>query len=201
MLRGELHLILGCMFSGKTSELLNKYDRYIIGGRKCMLIKYEKDKRYDPTCVTTHNNIKVKSYVCNYLSEVDKYVKDYDIIFIDEIQFYLDAFVYCEKWSVIHNKIIYVCGLNGTYDRKPFDIISKLIPLANSIIFKTAVCRQNGVDAIYSQRIGNSTNVEDIGGEDKYTAVDRDTYFKDDKILSNFTKQLDLELENLNKKP
>lgn len=195
MLKGELHIILGCMFSGKTSELLNKYDRYTIGNKKCIMIKYENDKRYDPECVTTHNGIKVKSYVCKNLIEVDNIINNYDIIFIDEIQFYEDAFIFIEKWSLINSKIIYVCGLNGTFERKPFEIISKLIPLANSIIFKTAICRENGQDALYSHRINNNKQIELIGGVDTYSAVDREYYFKDKTKFNEYICKLQNKLK------
>lgn len=197
MLNGELHLILGCMFSGKTSELLNKYDRYTIGGKKCIIIKYEKDTRYDLNCVSTHNGIKVKSFVCGHLLQVDNIINDYDIIFIDEVQFFNDAYIFCEKWTLINSKIIYACGLNGTFERKPFKIITKLIPLADSIIFKSAICKENGQDGLYSYRDPSTNNkeIEVIGGSDKYSAVDREYYFKDKIILNQHLNKLRLKLK------
>lgn len=191
MKHGQLHMILGCMFSGKTSELLRIYDRYIIAGRKCMLIKYEKDIRYDSNCIATHNGLREKSYKCNFLASLDKYIGDYDIILIDEIQFYKDAILFCEKWTVVDNKIVYVSGLNGTYNRLPFEVISMLLPLADSVKMYSAVCRNNGNNAIYSKRLDTmDTNIESLGAADKYEAVDRDTYFKDEKLYKEFLTEL-----------
>lgn len=197
MQRGELHLIIGCMFSGKTSELLNKYERYTLGNKKCMLIKYEKDIRYDVNCIATHNGIKVQSYKSLYLASMDKYIHDYSVIFIDEIQFFKDAVLFIEKWSIIDNKIIYACGLNGTFDRKPFKNISKLIPLANTIVLKTAICKENGNEAIHSNRLDKSNKeLEVLGEADLYEAADREKFFKDQKSLEDFTEKLTKKIDN-----
>ena len=64
------------------------------------------------------------------------------------------------------------------HERKEFKVISELIPLSESIIHKTAVCRETGNNASFSYKISNNTNVIEIGGNDKYEAVDRQTYFK-----------------------
>ena len=196
---GSLHLILGCMFSGKTSELLNRYERYIIGNRKCLLIKYIGDKRYDETCVVAHNGTKVTAFVCERLHKLDHLIENYDIILIDEIQFYEDAFIMCEKWSTIDKKIVHVCGLNGTFERKPFEIISKLIPVAETIVYKTAVCRETSNDAIYSKRMGSNKEEILIGGAELYSAVDRQTFFSSEE-LEKYKKYLENKLEKLQNK-
>jgi hypothetical protein len=78
-------------------------------------------------------------------------------------------------------KIVEACGLNGTFDRKEFPIISKLLPLAENVTFLKAVCKENGNDAVYSNiNIAVEKGVtEVIGGSDKYNAVDRKTYYCD----------------------
>ena len=179
---GEFNLILGCMFSGKTSELIRRYNRYSIGGKKCLMIKYKNDNRYDSEMVVTHDNIKANAIVCEFLYEADEIIKDYDVICIDEVQFYKDANIFCDKWAH-ENKIIEACGLNGTFDRKPFPMISLLIPLAEDITFYKAICKETGNDAVYSKLnfeldSNNKNNNEIIGGSEKYTAVDRKTFFK-----------------------
>ena len=177
---GKINLILGPMFSGKTNELINIYNRYIIGGKKCTMIKYKGDIRYDEKMITTHDNKKIEGIICKFLYQVDHLVRDYDVICIDEIQFYKDANIFCEKWTNEYNLIVVACGLNGTFDRKPFPIINKLLPLVDNIKFLKAVCRETGKAAIYSQldiEVNNYTD-EIIGGSEKYSAVDRKTFFK-----------------------
>lgn len=191
--RGKINLILGPMFSGKTSTLISRYNRYTIGGKKCLMVKYKHDTRYDNKSIVTHDNIKLDAIVCEYLYEIDHLVKNYDVICIDEIQFYKDAHIFCDKWAN-NNLIIEACGLNGTFERKPFDIISKLLPLVENITYLTAICRETGNEATYSYRKTSETQEEVIGGSDKYSAVDRQTYFKNnrDYIYSQFRDFINL---------
>lgn len=176
---GKINLIIGPMFSEKTSQLIRRYKRYTIGGKKCLMVKYKGDTRYDNQMVVTHDNNKVEAVLCEYLCEVDELVNDYDVICVDEVQFYKDADILCDKWAC-QGKIIEACGLNGTFNRTPFDIISKLVPLVDSITYLTAICKETGGDAIFSKLIinDNTGTTEIIGGSDKYISVDRKTYFE-----------------------
>ncbi len=175
---GKFNLILGCMFSGKTSTLIERYNRYTIGGKKCIMIKYKNDTRYDSEQIVTHDGIKIKALICEYLFEVDNVAQEYDVVCIDEIQFYKDAHIFCDKWAN-DGIIVEACGLNGSFDRKPFETINKLIPLAENITYKTAICRETGNEAVYSYRITDDMEEEIIGGDDIYSGVDRKTYFQD----------------------
>lgn len=180
---GCINLILGPMFSSKSTTLDARVERYVLGNRKCIGIKYKNDTRYDNDKIVTHrgNKIDIFTVVCLNLYEADELVQDYDIIAIDEVQFYKDAVIFCDKWAN-QGKIVEACGLNGTYERKPFKIITELVPLAQDIIFKTAVCKETGFDAIYSKRTSNENTEVVIGGADKYSAVDRITYFNDNYL-------------------
>lgn len=177
---GCFNLILGSMWSGKTSELVRRYRRHTIGGRNCLMIKYKNDTRYDDEMVVTHDKITVQALVCEYLYEADHVVEEYDVICIDEIQFYKDAHIFADKWANM-GKIVEACGLNGTFNRTEFPIISKLMPLSENITFLKAVCKETGDDAVYSNinMIVDKNVTEVIGGSEKYNAADRKTYFKD----------------------
>ena len=177
--RGKINLILGCMFSGKTSTLISRYNRYTIGGKKCIMVKYKHDTRYDKKKIVTHDHIKVDAIVCEYLFQIDDMVKNYDVICIDEIQFYKDAPIFCDKWAN-QGKIVEVCGLNGTFERKPFVVINKLLPKVEDITFLTAVCRETGNNAHYSKRLIDNDNEQVIGGAEIYSAADRHTFIESD---------------------
>jgi len=183
---GTFNLILGSMWSGKTSELVNRYKRHTIGDRNCLMIKYKNDTRYDNEMVVTHDKIKVQAFVCEFLYEADHLVDDFDVICVDEIQFYKDAHIFVDKWANM-GKIVEACGLNGTFNRKEFPMISKLIPLAENVSFLKAVCKETGEDAIFSNiNVTVDNNVtEVIGGSELYNAVDRKTYYKN-KNFYNF---------------
>ena len=174
-----LQLILGPMFSSKTTELIRQYNRNAIGGKKCIMIKYIGDDRYDKDFVVTHDGIKVNAIKCKYLKDVEQDIIYYDVICIDEVQFYTDADIYCDIWAM--NKQVYACGLSGTFKRTPFPIISNLIAKADKVKFLTAICKDNGNEAPFTKMYSDPENdeIEIIGGSEKYMAVDRKKYFSD----------------------
>lgn len=169
---GKLNLICGPMYSGKTSELCRRYTRYKLAGKKCLLVKYKKDNRYDNNQISTHDKKLYEAINCLSLKDIDHLISNYDVICIDEIQFYIDAAEYCDRWAN-NNKIIEVCGLNGTYKRETFEQISLLIPKVDNITFLTAIDEKNGEEAIFTKRIIDSEETELIGGKESYVAVSR----------------------------
>lgn len=186
---GNLNLIIGPMFSGKSTILLTRYRRYQIAGKRCLLVKYAKDRRYDGSeeMLITHDQLSYKATSCHQLEDIKSLVKHYDVVCIDEIQFYPDASVFCEQWAN-EGKIVEVCGLNGDYRRQPFAQISLLIPLAEHISFVTAVCRDTAKEAPFTMRLSNESEQEVIGSTDKYQAVSRERYFQEKKTeVSNKT--------------
>lgn len=184
-MNGRLNLIIGPMFSGKSTILLTRYRRYQIAGKKCLLIKYSKDIRYDDNdeMLVTHDQISYKAKSCSRLAEVHKLIQDYDVICVDEIQFYEDASYYCDLWAN-NGKIVEVCGLSGDYQRKPFDQISLLVPQSDDIHFVTAVCKTTGNEATFTMRLTDEKEQEVIGSTDKYQAVSREIFYKS-HILKN----------------
>jgi thymidine kinase len=85
--RGEITLILGPMFSGKTSELIRLVRRYTCAKRRCVVIKYFKDDRYSDDCAASHNEDTIPAIPTEHLTDVEAAVEPYDVIGIDEGQF------------------------------------------------------------------------------------------------------------------
>ena len=177
-----LNLFFGPMFSGKTTLLLSRLDRYEIGGKKCIVIKYNKDTRYDNDKISTHKMNKHEAISTDTLIKLNNYIKNYDVILIDEIQFYNDAAFTADLWA--NNKIVECYGLNGDYKREPFEQISLLIPKCDNITHLTAIDKNNGKDAPFTYRLSQDTEQEVIGGGDKYIALSREEFYKKNKIDS-----------------
>jgi thymidine kinase len=179
-MNGRLNLIIGPMFSGKSTLLLTRYRRYKIAGKRCLLVKYARDNRYvsSEESIITHDKIQYKAISCHNLQEIDEMTSQYDVICIDEIQFYPDAALYCDLWAN-RGLIVEACGLNGDFRRQPFEQISLLIPLCDDIQHVKAVCKDTGKDAPFSKRLTDEQEQEVIGSTDKYLAVSRERYFMD----------------------
>ncbi|KAL1005514.1 hypothetical protein UPYG_G00060060 [Umbra pygmaea] len=165
--RGQIQVIFGPMFSGKSTELMRRVRRFQIAQYNCLVIKYAKDIRY-----SKHT---MEAIPANCLSEMRSLAQHACVIGIDEGQFFPDTVEFCEEMANM-GKTIIVAALDGTFQRKPFGNILNLVPLAESVVKLNAVCMQCYQEAAYTKRLGAEKEVEVIGGSDKYHAACRKCY-------------------------
>ncbi|KAM6939705.1 thymidine kinase, cytosolic [Xenentodon cancila] len=173
--RGQIQVIFGPMFSGKSTELMRRVRRFQIAQYKCLVIKYAKDTRYSDTGVATHDKYTMEAVPATSLEAVRPMALQACVIGIDEGQFFPDTVEFCEEMANL-GKTVIVAALDATFQRKPFGNILGLVPLAESIVKLHAVCMQCYKEAAYTKRIGAEKEVEVIGGADKYQAVCRTCY-------------------------
>ena len=174
----ELHLIIGNMFSGKTTEIIRLAKNYQSIGKKVLIINYEEDKRYSSSQLVSHNLEKIN---CIFIKELDEstlnlfeYITS-DIVLINEAQFYNNLVNFCQR-VLKDNQKIYCSGLDGDFQQKKFGEILDLIPLADSVKKLTAFCGicKNGTIAPFTKRINNSSNTEQkLIGVNEYLPVCR----------------------------
>merc|ERR1719312_2330252 len=112
--KGQIQVIFGPMFSGKTTELLRRIKRYQIAKYKCAVIKYENDKRYDKDDVSTHDRQTYKAISAMNLNQVKNKLLDYEVIGVDEGQFFPDVVQFCEDMAKLKKTVI-VAALDGDY--------------------------------------------------------------------------------------
>nr|XP_023659446.1 thymidine kinase, cytosolic-like [Paramormyrops kingsleyae]XP_023659447.1 thymidine kinase, cytosolic-like [Paramormyrops kingsleyae] len=173
--RGQIQVIFGPMFSGKSTELMRRVRRFQIAQYRCLVIKYAKDTRYSDKGMATHDKNTMEAVPANRLKDVQSLAIQASVIGIDEGQFFPDAVEFCEEMANM-GKTIIVAALDGTFQRKPFGNILSLVPLAESVVKLNAVCMQCFKEAAYTKRLGDEREVEVIGGADKYNAVCRACY-------------------------
>lgn len=176
---GHLHLIMGCMFAQKTTELLRRVKRYQSIGYKVLIVNFIGDTRYGKECIASHDKVFEKAVCVQRLSEIEH--TDYDVIAIDEGQFFEDLFERVTEWADTLPIHIVVAGLDGTAKREPFGDMLRLIPHAEEVIRLNALCSvcRDGTLAIFSKHINNAQNTEQtlqIGGADMYQPVCRKHY-------------------------
>lgn len=176
---GSLRLYLGCMYSGKTSELIREYRRWTNIGKKVIFINYSKDERYgDDNYVYSHDKTKEKSIKVEFLKDIDKNIlNNYDVILINEGQFFTDIVEFCKLWCDEYHKNIVVCGLDGDYQRNPFSTINYLISMADEIVKLKAFCKlcNDGTPAIFTHRLTNEKE-QIVIGSTNYIPVCRSHY-------------------------
>jgi len=169
---GQLQVIFGPMFSGKTTELLRRIKRYQVATYSCLVIKYEKDNRYDEHGVATHDRQIYEAVSTCTLQKIKHLALEYDVIGVDEGQFFPDVVEFCEEMAQL-NKTVIVAALDGDYQRKAFGPILELVPLAESVVKLNAVCMHCHGEGAFTKRLGAETELEVIGGADKYMAACR----------------------------
>ncbi|KAL4241010.1 Thymidine kinase [Mactra antiquata] len=172
---GHIQVIFGPMFSGKTTELMRRMKRYQIANYKCIVIKYAKDTRYDEGGIATHDRQTLPAVAATELKELQRLSEEYEIIGIDEGQFFPDVVSFCD-YMAEKGKVVIVAALDGTFQRKGFGDILNLVPLAENVIKLSAVCMTCNSDGHFTKRMTTDQSVEVIGGADIYQAVCRDCF-------------------------
>ncbi|KAK4315606.1 hypothetical protein Pmani_013170 [Petrolisthes manimaculis] len=172
-----MQVIFGPMFSGKTTELMRRLKRYQISLHKCLVIKYAKDTRYEENDIATHDKQMLPAVATMVLADLKEKSKHYNVIGIDEGQFFPDTVEFCESMAN-SGKVVVVAALDGTYQRQGFGDILQLVPLAESVVKLTAVCMICYGDAAYTKRTSKETAVEVIGGSEMYIATCRKCYYQ-----------------------
>lgn len=174
------------MFSGKTTELIRRLKRYQIANHKCLTVKYKKDNRYDQDGIATHDKqTLMATQAVLALGDLDASTLDkYSVIGIDEGQFFPDIVKFAET-QADRGKIVIVAALDGTFQREGFNDILKLVPLAESVVKLSAVCMMCYQEASFTKRKGTETELEVIGGQDKYLAACRACYKSPERTIKD----------------
>ncbi|KAF4144839.1 Thymidine kinase domain-containing protein [Phytophthora infestans] len=151
-IEGSLQLIIGPMFSGKSTELIRRIHRYQHAKLDCLVVKYLFDTRHSEEMLSTHDKVFVEAMPVQALAEVRPFLKEYDVIGIDEGQFYPDLVEFCQEAANL-GKVVVVAALDATFERKAFDNVIELIPTAEKVIKLNAICSSCGQDAAFTRRL------------------------------------------------
>jgi thymidine kinase len=183
---GSLELILGPMYSGKSTELLKRIDNLKITNKSYLVVKSGFDDRYDINYLVTHDNKKEKCITVNDLNELDdNLINSYNTILIDEGQFLKNLKNKVIYWVEKLNKNIIIAGLDGDYKREPIGEMLDLIPYADDYKKMKALCLDCKLDrfAIFSHRLfkkdeNPKPNQILVATHDCYTSLCRVHYLK-----------------------
>jgi len=181
-----LELVLGCMYAGKTTRLVEIYKQCKFCNIPVSVINHSIDNRYDDNLLSTHDKIMIPCIKTQRLSDIwgssdfilNIELQQSDVIIINEGQFFDD--LYDIVFSMLKcGKKIYVGGLDGDFERRRFGQILELIPLCDKVTKLTSLCSlcKNGTPGIFSKRISLETE-QTVVGSDNYIPVCRMCYEK-----------------------
>lgn len=170
---GKIHLILGPMFSGKSTELLRLVRRFYYKRKTTICVSYARDNRYSENdVVVTHDLTQYPAVKAKDIASIRDKIDQYDVIGIDEGQFYPDLVEQCEELCNM-GKIVIIAALSGNFKRESFDTIARIIPKSDIIQNVNAICFDCNEEANFTLRLTNETSEVLIGGEESYKSACR----------------------------
>ena len=175
---GWIEVICGCMFSGKTEELIRRLNRAKIAKQKIEIFKPVTDKRYHQTEIVSHNENTIRSTPVNFASDILLLAGDCDVVGIDEAQFFDEALVDVCNHLANNGKRVIVAGLDMDYEGKPFGPMPNLLAVSEFVTKVHAICAQTGELASFSFRLIDNDAQVMLGEKGEYEARSRRTFFE-----------------------
>ena len=169
--QGWVEVLCGCMFSGKSAELIERLKRAKIARRKVQVFNSALDTRYGRAQITSHDKLSMKSASVKTAREILKKIKpDTQVVGIDEANLFDAALPdVCDELARRGARVI-VSGVDLDYTGKPFEVVAQLMARAEFVTKKLAVCTKCGSPASRSKRIIKNKSRVLVGAEGMYEA-------------------------------
>jgi thymidine kinase len=174
---GWIEVITGCMFSGKTEELIRRLRRAQIAKQKVKIFKPKIDSRYSKNSIVSHNEQSLPSILIEDIIEVLDHSNDAQVIGIDEAQFFNEGIVHICNLLASRGKRVIVAGLDQDYTGKPFEPMPQLLAIAEYITKQHAICVICGNPADKTQRKTSESERVIVGAADIYEARCRKCHY------------------------
>lgn len=170
---GRLHVIAGCMSSGKTGELIRLLSRHSVIGDTMVIYKHSVDSR-DGAMARSWLGTEMEAIVVSGPDEIDG--SGCRVVAIEEAQFFGDDLAPVVQRLLSEGRQVYVTGLNQDFRGEPFGVMPVLMSLADELTLLTAICQKCHGVATRTQRVIDgkpapwSSPLILVGGADYYEA-------------------------------
>lgn len=173
----SLRVVVGPMFAGKTSEIQSVVRRYGCLGKSVLVLTANIDNRYQSrvTAIVNHNQdaVPAHSVALDGLGAVLEWPEfaAATAVVVDEAQFFKGCLVDFVQAAVdVHGKHVVVVGLDGDARQAAFGDVLQLIPHADTVEKKTALCKRcgDGTPAIFTRALGAHEAQVEVGGAERY---------------------------------
>jgi len=167
---GWIEVIAGCMFSGKTEELIRRIRRAQIAKQRVAIFKPKIDTRYSSDHIVSHSEVKLLSTTVSDPREILTLGHDAQVIGIDEAQFFDISIIDVVEQLANDGKRVIVAGLDQDFRGVPFEPMPQLLAIGEYITKTLAICVVCGNPADRTQRTTKSSERVLIGAKDTYEA-------------------------------
>ncbi|MBP3820371.1 thymidine kinase [bacterium] len=173
----SFELITGPMSCGKTEELLRRIRRCIIAKKKVIVISPNIDTRTNGDYIKSRNGLWLEAVKVKHSIQIMSLVKNYQVVAIDELQFFDANIVPVITELMKQGKKIIGTGLELDFKAEPFGYMPQLMCIATKVDKLHAVCMKCGCEeATRTQRLidgkpaDKSSPLIMIGGDETYEA-------------------------------
>ena len=173
---GWIEVICGGMFCGKTEELLRRIRRAKIANLSTIIFKPHIDTRYSKNKIVSHNNNSMDSVIIKKTKDLFDIGNKYDVVGIDEAQFFDSHLIEMCKNLANRNTRVIVAGLDSDYRGSPFGPMPDIMCESDYLDKLTAICIKCGNPASFTQRITKQLEQVVIGETDVYEARCRNCF-------------------------
>jgi thymidine kinase len=180
---GWIEVITGCMFSGKTEELIRRLKRAQIAKQKVVVFKPAIDNRYSAENIVSHNEQSLSSIVITDVNEIIELSKDAQVVGIDEAQFFSSDILDVCNQLADNGKRVIAAGLDQDYKGVPFEPMPGLLSIAEYITKTLAICMVCGNPADRTQRKTHTHERVVVGASEVYEARCRKCHFIPDEEI------------------
>lgn len=167
---GWIEVITGCMFSGKTEELIRRLNRARIATQRVIVFKPAIDARYAPEQVVSHSQLRFPCVPVPSAGALLRHVGDAQVVGIDEAQFFDADLVDVADRLADEGRRVVISGLDQDYLGRPFDPVPQLMAIAEYVQKMHAICMVCGAPADRSQRLVRRDERVLVGAADVYEA-------------------------------
>jgi thymidine kinase len=177
--KGQIEVICGSMFSGKTEELIRRLTRARLAKQQVEIFKPSVDTRYHETHVVSHNETSIRSTPVSFAGDILLLSGTCDVVGIDEAQFFDEEIVRVVQLLANQGKRVILAGLDMDFEGKPFDPMPKLMAIAEYVTKVHAICMKCGDLATFSYRLSAGKEKVMLGEKDSYEARCRKCFHED----------------------
>ena len=174
---GQLIVICGGMFAGKSEELIRLVRRSLYARKKVQVFKHALDDRFHRSAVATHNGVQIDAVPVRNTQELISFIEpDTEVVAIEEAQFFDEKLIRLCVELADGGKTVIAAGLDQDFRRQPFGIMPHLMAIADEVIKLRAICVVCGCPASHTQRLvdGRPAGWDEptilVGAEDHYEA-------------------------------
>jgi thymidine kinase len=165
---GWIEVVCGCMFSGKTEELIRRLRRAKIADMRVEVFKPKIDTRYDETSIVSHDTTALLAHPIDHSSKLLKISEDTTVVGVDEAQFFDEELPEVCKTLALRGVRVVVAGLDMDYRGVPFGPMPHLLSIAEYVTKVHAICVHCGNLATHSYRLAEGDAIILLGEKERY---------------------------------